>query len=104
MTTTISPAATRALRTALRQVFTGSTNVASSKLTSAGSAIMPRSTIQGIARTYCAKPPPLGSNPAVRPTLFIARALGEKLALAIKAIAAGNVMEADHAVAGLEAC
>ena len=48
----------------------GSTNVASSKLTSAGSAIMPRSTIQGIARTYSAKPPPLGSNPAVRPVFL----------------------------------
>jgi hypothetical protein len=70
MTKTCSPFAMRALRTAFRHVLTGSTNVASSKLTSAGSAIIPRSTIQGIARTYSAKPPPLGSNPAVRPVFL----------------------------------
>ena len=71
ITSTVSPFPTRALRTAFRQVFTGSTNVASSKLTSSGSAIIPRSTIQGMARTYSPKPPPLGSpSPAVSPVFL----------------------------------
>src|SRR3989442_11526601 len=35
-------------------------------------ATIPLSTIHGIARTYSAKPPPLGSNPAVRPTFLYA--------------------------------
>ena len=70
ITTTLSPAAIRAFSTAFRQVFTGSTNVASSKLTSSGILTMPRSTIQGMARTYSAKPPPFGSKPAVSPTFL----------------------------------
>ena len=70
ITTTVSPVATRAFSTALMQVFTGSMNEASSKLISSGMASIPRSAIQGIARTYWAKPPPLGSNPAVSPTFL----------------------------------
>ncbi len=101
-TRTVSPGATRALRTAFRHVFTGSTNVASSNVTSGGKAIIPRSTIHGIARTYSAKPPPLGSKPAVKPDFLVSRALREEFALAVEAAAARNVVEADDAIAGLE--
>jgi hypothetical protein len=70
MTKTVSPADTRAFSTALMQVFTGSMNEASSKLTSSGTATIPRWATQGKARTYCANPPPLGSKPAVSPTFL----------------------------------
>ena len=56
-----------ACTTALRQVFSGSTSVARSKEMPSGIFSTPRSTIQSITRTYCAKPPPAGSNPAVMP-------------------------------------
>ena len=38
--------------------------------TPAGMRTVPLSTIQSIARTYSAKPPPEGSNPAVQPTFL----------------------------------
>ena len=102
ITSTVSPGATRALRTAFRQVFTGSTNVASSNVTSGGK------------RNHSALDDPrhranvLGEAAAVRieaggqPDFLVARALREELALAIEAVAARNVMKADDAVAGLE--
>ena len=43
-----------ALRTALRQVFTGSTKAASPALTPSGIGITPRATIQSRASTYSA--------------------------------------------------
>ena len=70
MMNTTSPAAVRALRIALRHVFTGSTNVASSKVTLSGIRTIPRFTMCGITRTYCANPPPFGANPAVTPTFL----------------------------------
>ena len=66
-TSTQSPFATPALRTAFRQVFTGSTKAASSARTPSGIGIVPRATIQSRATTYSAYPPPEGSNPAVVP-------------------------------------
>ena len=69
-TRTVWPAPMRALRTAFRQVFTGSTNTASSGSTPSGTGIVPRSTIQSMARRYSAIPPPEGSNPAVVPFLL----------------------------------
>ena len=45
-TSTVCPFATRALRTAFRQVFTGSTKAASSGSTPSGTGMAPRSTIQ----------------------------------------------------------
>jgi len=66
-TRTVSPCLIRALRTAFRHVFTGSTKAATSVATPAGIGIAPRSTIQSMAFTYSAKPPPAGSNPAVVP-------------------------------------
>ena len=66
-TSTVWPGSTSALRTALRQVFTGSTNAASSGSTPSGTGIAPCWTIQSEAFTYSAKPPPAGSKPAVVP-------------------------------------
>src|SRR6185436_5646599 len=66
-TSTVCPWVTPAFRTAFRQVFTGSTKAASSGSTPSGTGIAPRSTIQSIAFTYSAKPPPAASNPAVVP-------------------------------------
>jgi hypothetical protein len=60
-TRTVSPLATFALRTAFRHVFTGSTKAAASGGTPSGIGIAPRSTIQSMALTYSAKPPPAGS-------------------------------------------
>src|SRR6202795_2977507 len=67
ITSTVSPAATRAFCTALTIVLIGSMNVASSKLTLSGSATIPRSATQGIAFTYSPNPPPFGVTPAVNP-------------------------------------
>ena len=53
-TSTDSPFDTPALRTAFRQVLTGSTKAASSGRTPSGMATVPRSTIQSKARTYSA--------------------------------------------------
>ena len=68
ITKTTSSRTIRALWMAFRHVFTGSTKVASSNATPFGMRTIPRSTIHGITRTYCAKPPPFASNPAVTPT------------------------------------
>ena len=66
-TSTVSLGLMRACSTALRQVFTGSTNAASSARTPSGMRMVPSRTIQSIARTYSAMPPPDGSKPAVVP-------------------------------------
>ena len=66
-TSTVCPLPTPAFRTAFKQVLTGSTNTASSGRTPSGMGMVPRSTIQSMAFTYSAMPPPDGSNPAVVP-------------------------------------
>ncbi len=69
-TTTKSSGCGSHCTTAFRQVFSGSTSVARSNETSSGIRSTPASTIQSITRTYWAKPPPAGSNPAVIPTFL----------------------------------
>ena len=66
-TNTVWPGATPAFWTAFKQVLTGSTNTASSGSTPSGMGMVPRSTIQSMAFTNSAMPPPEGSNPAVVP-------------------------------------
>ena len=68
ITSTVSSASILRFRTALKHVFTGSTNAACSNGTSSGIFTSPRRTIQSITRTYSANPPPEGSKPAVQPT------------------------------------
>src|ERR1035437_4113995 len=84
--------------TAFRHVFSGSTRVARSKETPSGILSTPRSTIQSITRTYCANPPPAGSNRRDADFL-VHRALGVNLAPAVEALQAGDVMKCHHAVA-----
>src|SRR5882762_7298713 len=59
-----------AFGTSLTMVLMGSMKVASSKVTSSGSAMMPRSATQGMALTYSPKPPPLGVKPPVSPVVL----------------------------------
>jgi hypothetical protein len=55
-----------------------------------------------MAFTYSAKPPPLAVKPAVRPVGLVLFALREETAFAVKALLAGDVVKAHHAVAGLK--
>jgi len=67
---TFSQGSSATFRIAFKQVFTGSTKLACSKVIPAGIRTIPPLTIQSRTRTYSAKPPPLGSNPAVTPTFL----------------------------------
>ena len=54
-----------------------------------------------MARTYCEKPPPAGSKPAVTPDFLVDGALRVKFARTVEAVAAGDVVEHDDAIARL---
>ena len=98
-TSTVCPAPMPALRTAFRQVLTGSTNTASSGSTPSGTGIVPRSTIQSMACTYSAMPAPRGLEPGRGPVLLVEGAVGVGAARAVEAGAAGHVVVHHHPLA-----
>ena len=103
ITTTVSPAATRAFSTAFRQVFTGSTNVASSKAHARGNLHHAALDDPGHGAHVFGEAASIGIEARRQAHLLVARALREKAALAIKTVAAGNVVKTDHAVADFPA-